>query len=83
MYYGLYFFQSYPDVHTIQISYVYIEHENKHNDLTLERKWLANYKTKLLNSINEIETEEVFPKTVKNVKLCDWCDFSLHCEQDV
>lgn len=83
MFYGLYFFIRYPNVNKIHISYVYIEHENLHNDLTLERKWLDDYKEKLLNAINEIETEEVFPKTVKNQKLCDWCEFQLHCEQDV
>lgn len=83
MYYGLYFFQRYPNVNTICISYVYIEHENMHNDLTLERKYLNDYKTKLIKAISEIENEEVFPRTIKNYKLCDWCEFQLHCEQDV
>jgi len=80
MFYAIYFFQTYPKIDTIQISYVYIEHKDCENSLTLERKYLENYTNELLTSINNTETDEEFKKNVCG--LCNYCEFKLHCDSD-
>lgn len=83
MFYAIYFFIKYPNLNTINISYVYVEHPEAQNPLKLERKYLENYEYKLLKAITDIENEEVFAKTTKNIKLCPWCDFEEHCLTDI
>lgn len=80
MFYGIYFFQRYPNINKIKISYVYVEHEDMENDLTLERQHLDGYVNQLLELINNAETDEDF---IKNpTVLCDWCQYKTHCDND-
>jgi len=80
MFYGIYFFQRYPSINTIKISYVYIEHPETENDLMLERKYLDTYISELRDLINNAEKDEDF---VKNPSpLCQWCEYRVHCESD-
>lgn len=80
MFYGIYFFQRYPNIDTIKISYVYVEHENMENDIVLERKYLDTYVSQLVELITNVETDEEFLKNPS--KLCDWCQFKTHCSTD-
>jgi CRISPR/Cas system-associated exonuclease Cas4 (RecB family) len=80
MFYAIYFFQRYPKIEKTTISYIYVEHENSHNTLTLERKYLQNYINQLFDLINAVETDTSFNKNVS--KLCDYCDFQEICEND-
>lgn len=77
IFYAIYFFQKYPTIDKIYISYIYVEH-NTHNSLLLERQYLDNYKVKMLSIIKDIETDQVFEK--KPQRLCDWCDYQEHCQ---
>lgn len=81
MFYGIYFFQRYPTIEKIMISYVYVEHENHENAIVLERKYLDTYISQLIELITAVETDETFEKNPN--RLCDWCDFKTHCSQDV
>lgn len=80
MFYGIYFFQKYPTIDKIKISYVYIEHEDMENDVVLERQFLSNYIKQLIDLIKCAETDEIFEKN--ETKLCDWCDYQTHCSTD-
>ena len=80
MWYAVYFFLKYTKINSIIISYVYVEHENISNDLHLTRENLENYKNTLIESIQKIETDEVFPKNKS--RLCDWCAFKDHCQKE-
>lgn len=51
------------------------------NDIILERQYLDTYISQLLESIDCVENDTTFDKNV--TKLCDYCDFKLHCSQDV
>ena len=80
MFYGIYFFQRYENIDTIKISYVYVEHEDMENDIVLERQYLDTYVSQLLELINNVENDSIF---VKNPgRLCDWCEYKTHCNQD-
>lgn len=79
IFYGIYFFQKYQKINKIQISYVYIEHDLE-NSLLLERKYLTNYISELIELIDVIEVDEEFPKN-KGI-LCDYCHFRTHCNQN-
>jgi len=80
MFYAIYFFQRYPTINTIRISYVYVEHTNYENDIVLERKHLTRYQNDLINLINDVEKDEEFNK--KESKLCDYCEFQKYCIED-
>lgn len=77
MYYAIYFFQKYTKLNKIKITYQYIEHENADNSIVLDRMYLDNYKTQLLENINSIETDSVFNKC--KTALCNYCDFQDIC----
>lgn len=77
MYYAIYFFQAYPTIDSIKVSYVYVEHENMENELLLERKYLQKYVNDLVLLIKRAEGDEVFDKTES--PLCDWCPYQNHC----
>lgn len=81
MFYSIYFFKKYLNIDTIIINYVYIEHSETYNKLTLERKYLDNYIRQLHENINNIETDTEFCKN--NSKLCDYCDFLEHCSKNI
>ena len=81
MFYAIYFFKAYENINTIRISYVYVEHEGRENDIILERQYLDTYVKQLTDNIRLVEEEESFDKSVG--VLCKWCDFRTHCEQDV
>jgi CRISPR/Cas system-associated exonuclease Cas4 (RecB family) len=81
MFYGIYFFQRYPTINTIKISYVYIEHEDHENTIELQREYLTTYVNQLLELIKNVETDEVFEKSPG--RLCEWCDFKTHCSSDI
>lgn len=78
MFYAVYFFEKY-NVDTIEISYVYVEHE-LHNSMTLTKEFLPNYKNELLSIINTIENDDNFDKNKS--KLCDYCDYQEYCENN-
>lgn len=80
LFYSIYFFLKYDHINTVRIAYVYVEHPEYENAIVLERKYLDNYIHTLKSSINDIETETVFPKNI--TKLCDWCPFQEHCSSD-
>lgn len=80
MFYGIYFFQRYPKIDTIRISYVYVEHEDMENDLVLERQYLRRYIQELTEMIKKVEEDQTFPKN--ETKLCEWCSFRTHCSGD-
>jgi len=81
MFYGIYFFQRYPNIDKIKIAYVYVEHEDMENDIILERQYLDNYVSQLMELINNVEKDEIYAKNP--TRLCDWCDFKTHCSQDI
>lgn len=81
LFYGIYFFQRYPTINTIKISYVYIEHEDHENDMVLSRAYLDSYISQLMELIDNVENDNVFNKNES--KLCDYCDFKDHCSSDV
>jgi RecB family exonuclease len=80
MFYGIYFFQRYPTIDTIKISYVYVEHPDMENALILERKYLDTYVGQLNELISNVETDDVWCKN--KGKLCEYCDFKTHCDSD-
>ena len=80
MFYAIYFFRRYPTINKIKISYVYVEHENTENSIILERQFLANYIHELINSIEVVESDELFVKNES--KLCSYCQYKEHCASD-
>lgn len=80
MMYAIYFFQRYPNIDQIKISYVYVEHAEAENDLLLERKYLRTYKDSLAGMIISTEQDIEFKKCPS--KLCDYCEFQYHCDKD-
>ena len=76
--YGVYFFQRYPTLDTIRISYVYVEHEEAENPMLLERKYLEHYIKIIKDYILAVETDDCFDKN--KTKLCDWCEYKEHCD---
>lgn len=80
MFYAIYFFQKYPSINKINISYVYVEHDEIENSLTLDRQYLNNYISDLINLIKSAEHEVEFKKNV--TRLCDWCEYKSHCDVD-
>lgn len=78
MMYAIYFFKRYPKIDKIRISYVYVEHINEENDMILERKYLKNYESQLTNLIISTENDTEFKKCPS--KLCDYCEFQIHCD---
>lgn len=81
MFYAIYFFKKYSKIDKLKISYVYVEHENLENSITLERKFLNNYIKQLITLIKNAEEDTEFLKNIS--MLCDWCDFKEHCATDV
>lgn len=80
MFYAIYFFQKYSHVNTIRISYVYVEHNEAENDIVLERKYLQNYVNDLMSLIYAAENDIQFQKCPS--KLCDYCEYKEHCDND-
>ena len=80
MFYAIYFFQRYPAINKIKISYVYVEHENSENFVILDREFLHNYIHELINSIQTVETDKVFIKN--SSRLCSYCQYKEHCAND-
>lgn len=80
MFYAIYFFQRYPSIDTIKISYVYIEHENMENDIILERIFLDTYLSQLIELINNVENDTDFIR-IKG-PLCNYCQYLTHCSND-
>lgn len=80
MFYAIYFFQKYQSINKINISYVYVEHDEVENKMILERQYINTYITELLTIINSAETETVFNKN--QTRLCEYCEFKNHCDND-
>jgi|WetSurMetagenome_2_1015567.scaffolds.fasta_scaffold157632_3 CRISPR/Cas system-associated exonuclease Cas4 (RecB family) len=80
MFYAIYFFQKYENINTINISYVYVEHENMENTMILERQYLDTYIQELVELILNVEHDEDFKKTIS--PLCNYCEFKTHCDND-
>lgn len=80
LFYAIYFFKKYKQIHKIRISYVYVEQDSE-NDLILERKYLENYESNLRNMIYSAESDKEFKKCPS--KLCEYCEFKTHCDADV
>lgn len=81
MYYAIYFFRKYLKINTIIISYVYIEHADHENYITLSREHLNSYVEQLIKPIKSIEVEVEFNKNPN--RLCEWCNFRTHCSKDI
>ena len=79
LFYSIYFFQKYPKINEIKISFVYIEHCIE-NVMTLNRKYLFNYVKMLIQMIKNIENDINFNKI--KTKLCNWCDWKDYCFND-
>lgn len=77
--YGIYFFQKYPQINKIKLSYVYVEH-NLENELIIYRKYLQNYINDLLNKIRTIENDTEFKKMPN--RFCYNCEYKNHCDND-
>ena len=75
--YGLYMFSKYPDVESILLRYVYVEHCRENSKL-ITRADSAIIKQLLINDLNQIQNEVEYPK--KPQKLCDWCEFVDLCQ---
>ncbi len=73
--YSLFFFKKYPNVDTIRISYIYVEH-NLENSMMLERKYLDKYLETLSNMINNVETATEYNR---KTKFCNWCPYKDLC----
>ncbi len=80
VFYAIYFFQRYPNISKIRVSYVYVEHPDMENDLVLSREYLDVYVADLMRLVNNIENDNHFQKNQS--KLCDYCDFKLYCSND-
>jgi CRISPR/Cas system-associated exonuclease Cas4 (RecB family) len=80
MYYAIYMFIKYPKLNNIMISYVFVEHENAENNMSLARQYLRNYVTQLMGDIGAVEADIDYPKNA--TKLCDYCDYKSHCDAD-
>lgn len=80
IYYAVILFIKYQNVDEITISFVYVEHllENK---LVIKREYFHNHLRELVTSIHNIETDQTFEK--KPSRLCDWCEFQVHCSKDI
>lgn len=74
--YSIFIFQRYPDIKSIVLRFVYVEHL-KENTLVLKRESLDIYKNELLSDIDFINNEKIFEKTY--TKLCGWCDYKDIC----
>ena len=75
--YGLYMFSKYPDIESILLRYVYVEHCRENSKL-ITRADSAIIKQLLINDLNQIQNEVEYPK--KPQKLCDWCEFVDLCQ---
>lgn len=80
MFYAVYFFNRYPDVEEIKISFVYVEHENYENFINLSRDFLGNYTHQLLQQIKDVETDRTMKK--KPGPLCPYCDYLELCKPE-
>ncbi len=81
MFYAVYFFIKFSKLQKIHVHYVYVEHDTLPNSLPMDRAHLDRYKLNLLENIHNIENDETFTK--KKTKLCDWCEYSMHCDGDL
>lgn len=79
LFYSVFLFEKY-NVDKIRISFVYVEH-NIENPLVLLRENLDSYKTQLKGSIQTLLEDKEFKKNP--TKLCNWCPFQKHCQQDI
>lgn len=77
--YALYIFSKYPDIETIKLRYVYVEHA-KENSKVLKRADADTIRKNLKETINLIELcdkTQQYPK--KPQRLCDWCGYKSQC----
>jgi len=77
--YAVWCFLKYPDVHTVQTAFVYLEH-GEEKPYVFKREHLEALMKKVAEKIYNIEHETKFTK--KESKLCDYCEFRLQgiCE---
>jgi len=80
-FYAIYFFQKFPTVNNIKISYVYVEHENVENEILLQRSSLEVYTRDLVSLILDLEADTEFKKCPS--RLCSYCKFQKHCLSDI
>lgn len=78
--YALYFFIKYPKLENIQISYVYVEHNEKERSLTFSRNNINELKIDLLKNITNIEVTNDFSTNTSS--LCEYCEYQEHCESE-
>lgn len=77
LFYQIYYFLR-TEASKIRISFCYIEHMLE-NDLILERKYLNNYISTLLEQIYNTENSDFKPNFSR---LCDWCPYTKICQSD-
>jgi CRISPR/Cas system-associated exonuclease Cas4 (RecB family) len=80
LFYAIYFFIRYTNINKIVISYVYVEHNNHENTITLDRIYLKRYVTELFGLIKDAENDTVYKRNI--TPLCGWCAFEEHCNND-
>lgn len=80
IFYAIFIFLKYEDLQEIRISFVYVEH-NLENDLLLKRENLKSYIKEMITVIKDIENDKEFVKNPS--RLCEWCDFRIHCSKDI
>jgi len=69
--YALFMFLKYPLIDTVEAALYYVDHD-KLDEVTYTRDELDGLKTKFIDLINTIESEQEFRKSPG--PLCSWCD---------
>ena len=72
--YAVWCFLEFPDVHTVQTAFVYLEH-GKEKQYIFKREILEALMKKVAEKIYNIEHETEFP--MNETKLCEFCEFRL------
>lgn len=78
--YSIYFFERYPALDKLKISYVYVDHDIV-NSLVVLRTYIEKHKEHFLNIVKKIETDQEY--LPKHSALCKWCPFENTCQWDL
>lgn len=79
--YTVWFFLKYPEYNSVNISYVYVEH-NRINTITVTKDEIEYIVNDMLLRIKNVAVAESKPITKCNKSvLCGWCSYMLKCEE--
>lgn len=76
--YSIYFFQRYPSLEKLKISYVYVD-QDVVNSLEVLRSFIETHKAHFLSIVNSIEADQEY--IAKPSKLCHWCPYHKKCKE--